>query len=201
MSTSRLVPVTLLVVLSAAAAGLLRVSEPQQIILRDIDGVAHGSLENPASKWNVLIFLLSDCPVANRYAPEIKRICSEYETKGADCFLVYEDPSMREEEIRLYMKTYGYDCCKAVRDLDHRFVRTAGVDVSSEVAVFARGSQLKYRGRIDDFYAQLGAPRPQVTRHDLRDALDDLAAGRPVREPRTSAFGCFISDILSENPS
>jgi hypothetical protein len=62
------------------------------------------------------------------------------------------------------------------------------------VAVFSKRGQLKYRGRIDNFYAGLGTPRQVVTEHDLRDALDALIAGRTVRSPRTQAFGCFIPE-------
>jgi hypothetical protein len=51
---------------------------------------------------------------------------------------------------------------------------------------------VEYRGRIDDLYAALGRPRRQVTHPDLRDALDDLVAGKPVRTPRTEATGCYI---------
>jgi hypothetical protein len=201
MSNTGLIPITLLVILVASAAGISMAPQPQELILRDIDGIAHGSLEHPVHRWNILFFLISDCPIAKQYAPEFKRICTEYETQGAECTLVYVDPSMTDDEIRQYMKAYGYDCCKAVRDPDHRLVQTAGVNVSSEVAVFARGAALKYRGRIDDFYAGLGTPRQRATRHDLRDALDDLVAGRRVREPQTEAFGCFISDVASESRS
>ena len=52
---------------------------------------------------------------------------------------------------------------------------------------------MKYRGRIDNQYAALGKPRRVVTVHDLRDALDAVLAGRPVANPETEAFGCFIA--------
>ena len=199
MSNTGLIPITLLVILVAGAAGVSLAPQPQELFLRDIDGIAFGSLEHPVHKWNVLFFLVSDCPIAKQYAPEIQRICTEYETQGAECTLVYVDPSMTEDAIRKYMKAYRYDCCKAVRDPGHRLVQAAGVSVSSEVAVFARGAALKYRERIDDLYAGLGTSRQRASRHDLRDALDDLTAGRRVREPRSEAFGCFISDLASES--
>jgi hypothetical protein len=199
MSNTRLVPISLLAILVAGAAALAIAPQPQELVLRDIDGVAFGSLQHPVRSWNVLFFLISDCPIAKQYAPEIQRICTAYATEGAECTLVYVDPSMTEDAIRQYMKEYRYDCCKAVHDPDHRLVRAAGVSVSSEVAVFARGASLKYRGRIDDFHAALGTSRQRANRHDLRDALDDLVAGRPVREPRSEAYGCFISDLSSES--
>ncbi|MCZ7644490.1 MAG: hypothetical protein M5U26_04270 [Planctomycetota bacterium] len=34
--------------------------------------------------------------------------------------------------------------------------------------------------------------RKEATRHDLREALDAVLAGKPVAEARTKAIGCFI---------
>ena len=51
---------------------------------------------------------------------------------------------------------------------------------------------LRYRGRIDDGYADRLKPNRSVKSHDLRNALDDLLAGKPVREPATVAVGCPI---------
>jgi hypothetical protein len=52
---------------------------------------------------------------------------------------------------------------------------------------------VRYRGRINNFYAALGKPRQQVAVHDLRDALEALMAGRPILNPETEALGCFIN--------
>jgi hypothetical protein len=145
-------------------------------------------------KWTVLFFLMTDCPISNRYAPEIQRICASYGPKGAHCFLVYVDPSTAADAVLNHVKDYKYTCCPTILDSERRLVRKAGATVSSEVAVFSNTGQLRYRGRIDNFYAALGAPRQVVTEHDLRDALDALIAGRAVRNPRTQAFGCFIPE-------
>jgi hypothetical protein len=52
-----------------------------------------------------------------------------------------------------------------------------------------------YRGRIDDSFAALGQPRRPVKNADLRDALDDIVAAKPVRKPETKALGCYIADF------
>jgi len=195
MSSDRLAS-AIFALLIATAAAVCFVSLPdREISLRDIDGIPHGSLQRPDhAKWNVLFFLTSDCPIGNQYAPEIQRICVSYGSEGTKCFLVFVDSSMTDEAIRKYMSDFKYTCCTPIHDIDHRLVRYAGVEVSSEAAVFAEGGSMKYRGRIDDFYASLGMPRQFVSNHDLRNALDDLVAGRSVRNPRTEAIGCFIQN-------
>ena len=62
-----------------------------------------------------------------------------------------------------------------------------GAVCTPHVLVFDRARKLRYQGRIED------GRDPQDSKHrDLRDALDDLLAGKPVRVPETPAFGCSI---------
>src|SRR5688572_19733377 len=162
-------------------------------VLQDIDGVAHGTLEQPAEgRWSVLFFLTPDCPIANQYAPEIRRICDEYESDGARCFLVYADPSLTNEAARKHAGDYYASRYPALLDRDYSLVDAAGATVSSEAAVFSSQGSLEYRGRIDAFHAALGVPRQRATTHDLRDTLDALIAGQIVPNPRTETVGCFL---------
>jgi hypothetical protein len=178
-----------------ALAGAWAIPAPtERTVLEDIDGRMHGTIERiAAGKWAVLFFIMTDCPIANRYSPEIRRICTSYGPKGAQCFLVYADPATPVETIRQHLKDYNYTW-PAILDSEHKLVRKAGATVSSEVAVFTSSGELKYRGRIDNFHAALGVPRQRTTEFDLRNALDALVAGHSVRNPRTQAVGCFIPE-------
>lgn len=160
--------------------------------LVDIDGIQHGKLASPAhGKWTGLIFVRTDCPVSNQYAPEIKRICAEYDTRGMQCLLVYADAYDTIDAVRKHRADFGYSL-PAILDPAHALVARAGATITPEVALYGPGATLAYSGRIDNLYTELGRPRQQVTEHDLRDALDDLIAGHAVRKPRTPATGCFI---------
>jgi hypothetical protein len=160
--------------------------------LVDIDGIAHGTLAHPArGRWSVLFFVRTDCPISNRYAPEIRRICTEYEPAGAQCMLVYADPGLRADDVRAHRGEFSLGL-PAVVDRDRILIARAGAAVTPETAVFTLDGTLAYRGRIDDLHPELGRPRQSATEHDLRNALDDLVAGRPVRKPRTQAIGCYI---------
>jgi AhpC/TSA family len=162
-------------------------------LLRSIDGTVLGSLENPKGwTWTLLFFVMSDCPIANQYAPEVQRVCTAYGPKGVRCFLVYVDPAMKTADIRKHMKDFNYTSWPAILDSGHGLVEKAGATIVSEVAVFSNNGELKYRGRIDDRYSALGKPRQVVTKRDLVNALDALVANRNVTNPRTEAFGCFI---------
>ena len=148
----------------------------------------------------MLFFISSDCPISNSYAPEIQRLCSEYRMKGIACQLVYEDVGLDTTSMRKHLNEYRYDGMPAVIDSNRKIANRAKATVTPEAVVIDSHGEIRYRGRIDNFYAALGKPRQQVTAHDLRDALDAVLAGKPVLNPETKALGCYIvpPDILSK---
>ena len=147
-----------------------------------------------ALAMTVLIFVSTDCPVSNRYAPEIKRLYSEFVDRGVRFRLVYPNPLDAEDAISRHIREYGYPPI-AERDSDHDLVKMAGATITPEAAVFDSRGRLVYLGRIDDRFVELGRERPSATRHDLRDAITALVAGKPVSPSRTQAVGCFIADM------
>jgi hypothetical protein len=151
------------------------------------------ALEGPRAR--VLFFVAHDCPISNRYAPEIRRICSEYRPRGVDCVLLYPDPSLREEDRRAHQSTFGLAHLTAAHDRAQRWVARTGVTRTPEAAVIGSGRRVLYRGRIDDRQAGWMQARSAPTRHDLRIALDEILAGRPVSMPRTAAVGCYIPPL------
>lgn len=159
---------------------------------RDVDDTTR-DLFTPSGPANVLVFVASDCPVSNGYAPEIQRICRDYRAKGVSCSLVYEDVAIDNARVRAHREEYHYSQMPAVIDADRAIAGRAKATVTPQAVVVGPGGAVKYRGRIDNQYAALGKPRRVVTVHDLRDALDAMLAGRPVANPETEAFGCFIA--------
>jgi AhpC/TSA family protein len=159
---------------------------------RDIDGRSFAPF-TPAGKANVLLFVQTDCPISNSYAPEIQRICKAYESRGVSCSLAYEDVRVDAAAVRKHMKDFAYTGVPATIDDSRALADRARATITpAAVVVDARGA-VRYRGRIDNFYASLGKPRQHVTEHDLTDALDAILAGKPVPKPETEALGCFIT--------
>jgi hypothetical protein len=142
----------------------------------------------------VFVFVSVDCPVSNRYAPEVKRLHDAFVGQGVRFTLVYPNPAEAAPAIREHLKEYSYPL-DALRDPRHAFVKHAGISITPEAAVFTPDGQLAYRGRIDDRYVNLGVERPAPTRRDLAEALTDVLAGKAVREPRTQAVGCYVADF------
>jgi hypothetical protein len=182
---ARLVIATVLL----ACAGL---AAAQQSAL-DLEGHAVNPLGVDSGKIVVLVFLRRDCPVSSRYAPVIQQISKQYSDR-ASFWLVYPDKSESPEAIRKYLQDYGYHL-PALRDPQHVLVKLGHAQITPEVAVFDRGHQLVYAGRIDDWYVELGRARPAPTTHELDDAIRAALAGKIVAKSEVRGVGCYISDL------
>ncbi len=158
----------------------------------DLDGRDVDPLAGDAAV-TVLLFTRTDCPIANRYAPEVRRLSERYAPRGVRFWLVYPDARTNAEAIRAHVEEYGYPMA-ALRDPHHTLVRAAGARVTPEAAVYARG-RLVYHGRIDDRFPGFGQARETASSHDLALALDAVLDGREVATPVTEAVGCYLADL------
>lgn len=149
------------------------------------------AVPDPKAKATVLVFLLTDCPIANRYAPELHRLQEQYKESGISFVRVYVYPDATKETISDHTKQYDYKW-PAVHDKQRKLVKAVGATVTPEVAVLLPDGTMAYRGRIDDRYIEHGRLRELDYRLDLRIALDEILAEKQVSIPRTVALGCFI---------
>jgi thiol-disulfide isomerase/thioredoxin len=145
------------------------------------------------ARATVFVFIHPDCPVSNRYAPELNRLHDEYAARGVRLFAVYPGREDDEAEIRAHYKDYGLRAT-ALRDPDFRLADIAQVTMTPEAAVFVK-DQLVYRGRIDDRAPRLGIWRPAAGVRDLADVLARVAAGETPRFRATQAVGCYIKPL------
>jgi hypothetical protein len=146
------------------------------------------------ARARVLLFVRTDCPITNRYAPELQRVAEEFSGRGVRFWLVYPDATETDAGIRAHIEEYRFPG-EAVRDPRHELVRRAHATVAPEAAVFDEAGKLIYHGRIDDRYVDIGKARPAARRHDLENAIAAVLAGKPVAESETRAVGCSLADI------
>ena len=142
----------------------------------------------------VLIFVRTDCPISNRYAPTVQRLAAEHAGK-ARFWLVYPDQSESAVGIERHLRDYNYQQISAVRDPQHVLVKTAQARITPEAAVFDKDSRLIYHGRIDNWYQSFGHVRSAPTTNDLDEAINAALAGKPGPVTETKAVGCYISDV------
>jgi peroxiredoxin len=184
-------------VLLVVAGGHAFEESANKVALVDLEGRPVDPLKADGWKAVVFLFVGTDCPISNRYAPEVRRLYGKFHAVGVAFWLVYPDPDESTEAIRRHVKEHSY-AMGVLCDRGHALVKLTGARVTPEAAVFVpRGQQpeMVYRGRIDDWYVDFGKARPAPTSHDLEQSLEAVVEGKAVRNRTVPAVGCSIPDL------
>jgi hypothetical protein len=160
----------------------------------DLSGRPIDLFDQGRGQVTVLIFIRSDFPISNRYAPEVQRVADRFATQGVRFWLVYVDPDENPQAVERHLAEYGYSL-PAARDTEHQLVALTGARVTPEAAVYNSVGSMVYCGRIDNRYEGFNRRRSAPTKRDLEDALEAVLAGRDPEVKRRRAVGCYIADL------
>ena len=163
----------------------------EMLVFETIDGTRVAFFAKDGAKAAVLVFIDAECPIANAYQPELRRLQEKFGKKGVRFVLIHADPETDVEKAQTHEKEYGITATVCI-DKAHRWVKRTGATVTPEAVVLDATGKTIYKGRIDDRYADLGKKRPEPKVRDLDLALTALLAGQPVKVPKTKAVGCRI---------
>lgn len=153
--------------------------------LKDLNGQQH-SLEDYRGKVVIVSFISTECPVVNAYLERIKAIAADYKARNV-VFLGINSNSAEPMSAMREQAAKNNLTFTILKDEGNRVADAYGASFTPEVYLIDVAGRLRYHGRIDN------APEVRrVTRHDLRQALDELLAGKAVSTPETKAFGCVI---------
>ena len=180
------VAVFLLLLWAAAGCGA---GDSNILELLQVDGKA----VRPFGTTNVaavaFIFVSTECPISNRYAPELQRLQGKFSKTAF--WLVYPNRGESDEAVTKHLKEFRHTA-PALRDPQHKLVRLAGARVTPEAAVFSPRGELLYHGRIDDRSVDFGKERPEPTTRDLEAALTSVMKGETPGRAAAPAVGCPI---------
>jgi peroxiredoxin len=138
----------------------------------------------------VVVFLSFDCPVSNSYSQPLAEMAKAYGDKGVAFIGVCNDDGDAAQIDKL-ARDYHLPF-PVYKDQGQALADAFKANLNPEAFVLDRHGILRYRGRIDNAYSARLKKNQQTTRHDLRQAVDELLAGKPVSEPVTTAIGCPI---------
>ncbi len=140
----------------------------------------------------VVFFTCNHCPFVTGSDEDTRKIADDSAPKGVRFVAINSNSA----------NTHASDSFEGMvqRMNEHAFPWTYLHDASQDVAraygalrtphfyVFDKARKLVYTGRAVD------TPRDatQATTHELRDALNDVLAGKPVRTPKTNPIGCNV---------
>jgi thiol-disulfide isomerase/thioredoxin len=195
MSEARLTPFRMIRAAAFCLGCLLAVPMFPRSTHRDSAEDLEGKPVDPIRTGHpvVLLFVRTDCPISNRYAPTIRALSEKFRRK-AEFWLVYPDPAESAARIRAHLDEFQYSI-PALRDIHHSLLKRAQATITPEVAVFDASGKLGYHGRIDNWYEDFGRSRRAPTTHELEDAIRNALDGKPTVPDHAGAVGCYISDL------
>lgn len=161
------------------------------LTVKDIRYVPRSLDDLPNKKAAVLVFTSTGCPLVERYMPVLKRLDEEFRDNGVQFVAVNVGADDSIADMAEHAIRFGVEF-PVVKDFDAACARSLGVTRTPEVVLLDEKKVLRYRGRIDDQY-RLGGTQPAATRHNLKDAIEAVLAGRDVATPETPVDGCLVT--------
>jgi peroxiredoxin len=159
--------------------------------LLGVDGEHYSLSSFQDKRLLVLLFVSNGCPTVKACQDRMIKIQKDYSEKSGQLLALnsnnsYLSPADTYAEMVLRVREKAFNF-PYVKDEDRRVAKSYGAICTPHVFLLDEERRLRYRGRIDD------SRNPErVTVSDLRNAIDDLLANRPVRVSETVPFGCSI---------
>lgn len=155
------------------------------------------------SQLTVVCFLGTECPLAKLYAARLVELEQTYRADNVRFLGIFPNVQDSPEDLLKFANAYDINF-PIGKDDDQQLADTLAVKRTPEVFLVSNSNlQILYRGRIDDQYSP-GITRKAPARDDLRIAIDQALARKPVAVAQTDPEGCLIGrsrKTISKNPT
>jgi len=157
--------------------------------LPDADGAAHSLNSLKGKHGAVLIFIATRCPVSNAYNDRMEKLADDYRAKGINVIGINSNNIEPASEVKSHAAEKHLTFA-ILKDDGNKIADRLGATRTPEAYVIDAGGKLVYHGRIDN-----SQNTANITSNDLREALNELLAGKPVTKTGGAAFGCTIKRV------
>lgn len=157
--------------------------------LPDANGKEHSLKSLMGSKGTVILFVATKCPVSNNYNERMEKLAQDYKAKGINVIGINSNNTEPAAEVKAHAAERGLTF-PILKDEGNKIADKWGATRTPEAYVLDANMKLVYHGRIDNSQKIEG-----ITSNDLRDALDELTAGKVITKTGAAAFGCTIKRV------
>lgn len=166
-------------------------SQAPDFNLPSVDGKNYTLKSFSGKKGLIVIFSCNHCPYVQAYEERIKLIQKDYEK---DIYVVaissnedinYPEDSFEEMKKRAEQKKFNFPY---LRDETQQIAETYGATHTPEIFLFDKKRELVFHGKIDDNWQD---EKSVVTKY-LRNAINEMLAGKKISVPETFTIGCTI---------
>lgn len=163
-------------------------------VLRTLDGPEQPMAAVQGNRGLVLVFVSVDCPIANRFLPELESLGARFAPEGLPVACVYASPFESDAQVRAHRREYDLRL-PAFRDPGFRLAHRYGTTVTPEAVLLRPDGSCAYRGRVNDQYTAPGQGRPAPTRHDLAETMREFLDRGIAGQRLIPAVGCRFRDL------
>lgn len=157
--------------------------------LPDADGAEHSLKSLMGKHGAVVIFIATKCPVSNAYNDRMEKLAQDYKARGINVIGINSNNTEPSAEVKSHAAEKHLTFA-ILKDEGNKIADRLGATRTPEVYVLDAGMKLVYHGRIDNSQKVEG-----ISSNDLRDALDEMLAGKPISKTGGAAFGCTIKRV------
>ncbi len=154
--------------------------------LPDVMGKEHSLASLKGSKGTVLIFVSTGCPVSNAYNERMEKLAQDFKARGIHVVGINSNVTESSDTIKAHAVENKLSF-PILKDKGNKIADRLGAQRTPEVYFLDSANKLVYQGRIDN--AQNAA---MLQTSDLRNAIEEVLAGKPVSQTQAKAFGCTI---------
>jgi len=165
----------------------------ENFTLNDFYGKSHTLADYKDKKLVVLAFIGTECPVAKAYGERLGELAKKYADKGVQFLGVSSNRQDTITELSSFARVHQLEF-PILKDLNNKLADQLGAQRTPEVFVLDAERAVRYHGRIDNQFG-VGYAKKTANELFLKDALDELLAGKPVSKAETAAVGCFIGRV------
>lgn len=156
------------------------------------DGKGYGPLDFQDKKILVVIFMCNHCPYIKATIDRMIAIQKDYQEKGVQLLGINANdsenyPEDSFEAMQAWVDEKGINF-PYLHDESQEVAKAYQAQCTPDIYVFDQHRKLVYHGRIDDHWQDPS----QVTKHELREALDALLEGHSASENQKPSIGCSI---------
>ncbi len=160
--------------------------------LPGVDGKTYRLEDFSSAKTLCVIFMCNHCPYVKATIDRIIAIQRDYAGKGATIVGINANETVNHPEDSFDQmvrwakeKSFNFPY---LRDDSQDTARAYGAERTPHIFLFDAQRKLRYTGAIDDNTKEPA----NVKRQYLREAIDALLTGQPIKEAETPAMGCTV---------
>src|SRR5437660_9437252 len=142
--------------------------------LPDADGAQHTLNSLKGKNGAVIIFIATRCPVSNGYNDRMEKLAEDYQSKGINVIGINSNVTEPASEVKSHAAE-KHLTFTILKDDGNKIADRLGATRTPEAYVLDANSKLIYHGRIDN-----SQNTANITSNDLRNALDEMLAGKQV---------------------